>query len=187
MANNNQSEPISQIHRIFDVLKFTLYPSQMESTDFLSKKQRKIYLKFPFTQYHTKMLNLCSGVLIIAMLLSLSFFSLFLLLLSLFSKSLSLSFFLSVSVCYFYCVFVIAPSLSCSWCVFLVVIVFASSSYSLKGPCQPLSCFCLHLGTRLTKLLKIITKRNSRSDCKMVSEPRKQSMALDGNGSLKTW
>ena len=119
MANNNQSEPISQIHRIFDVLKFTLYPSQMESTDFLSKKQRKIYLKFPFTQYHTKMLNLCSGLLIIAMLLSLSFFSLFLLLLSLFSKSLSLSFFLSVSVCYFYCVFVIAPSLLSPWCMCL--------------------------------------------------------------------
>ena len=134
---DQKCEPVSLIYRIFNVLKFTLYPSQMESTDFLSKKQRKNCLKFPFTQYHTKMLNLCSGVLIIATLLSLSFFSLLLL----FSKSLYLSFFLSVSVCYFYCLFVIPPSLSCPWCVFVVLIVFASSSYSLKGPSQPLLCF----------------------------------------------
>ena len=145
---DQKCEPVSLIYRTFEVLKFTLYPSQMESTDFLSKKQRKHCLKFPFTQYHTKMLNLCSGVLIIAMLLSLPFFSLLLLLLS---KSLSLSFFFSLSVCY--CLFVIAQSLSCPWCVFVVLVVFASSSYSLKGPSQPLSCCCLHLGTRLTKLL----------------------------------
>ena len=156
MAKNNQSEPVSPIHRIFNVLKFTLFPSQMESTDFLSKKQRKNCLKFPFTQYHTKMLNLCSGVLIIATLLSLSFFSLLLL----FSKSLYLSFFLSVSVwyCYCYCLFVIAPSLSCPWCVFVVVIVFASSSYSLKGPSRPL-LFLFTSGNEITKLLKISSKR----------------------------
>ena len=54
---------------------------------------------------------------------------------------------------------------------------------NLKGLSQPLLCFCLHLGTWLTKLLEIstkkylITKRNSQADFRMVSEPRKQSMA----------
>ena len=53
----------------------------------------------------------------------------------------------------------------------------------LIGPSQPLPCFCLHLGTRLTKLLErsakkyLITKRNSQADCRMVYEARKQSMA----------
>ena len=53
----------------------------------------------------------------------------------------------------------------------------------IKGPPQPLSCFCLHLGTRRTKLLEIstkrylITKRNSKVHCRMVYELRKQPMA----------
>ena len=33
------------------------------------------------------------------------------------------------------------------------------ASVTLKGPSQPLLCFCLHLGRRLTKLLEISTKR----------------------------
>ena len=52
-----------------------------------------------------------------------------------------------------------------------------------KGAISATPLFCLHLGTRLTKLLEIITKnylitkRNSQADCRMVSEARKQSMA----------
>ena len=35
----------------------------------------------------------------------------------------------------------------------------AINSISLKGPFRPLPCFSLHLGTRLTKLLQISTKK----------------------------
>ena len=52
-----------------------------------------------------------------------------------------------------------------------------------KRPSQPFLCFCLHLGTRLTNLLEIstkkylITKLNSWAVFKIVYEVRKQSMA----------
>ena len=53
----------------------------------------------------------------------------------------------------------------------------------LQGAISATPLFCLRLGTWLTELLEIstkkylITKRNSQADCRMVSEARKQSMA----------
>ena len=62
------------------------------------------------------------------------------------------------------------------------------------GPSQPLPCFCLHLETIISIALKIstktnlITKRNSQTDCIMVSEPRKQSMAwMETDYSKHIW
>ena len=74
--------------------------------------------------------------------------------------------------------------------LFILVLIFFSHflshifiSYNYLDSSPYSLVFCLNPGTRLTTKLEIcttkypITKRNSWTDCRMVSEPRKQSMA----------
>ena len=64
------------------------------------------------------------------------------------------------------------------------------TSQHIQRAVQPLPCFCLHLGTQSTKLLKINTK-NTSSSWRIfrltVEWFLKTSDDLDGNGLLKTY